>query len=114
MKKYLALVMTVCLLLALAACSTATTEPAAESVAPSEAASQASAEAPAEQAAEVSAGEAAPSPASDGYKIAVVPKDSSNAWFVRMDEGVTKFAEDTASTLSQKGPRDRCRHAGAG
>jgi len=106
MKKYLALVMTVCLLLALAACSTATTEPAAESVAPSEAASQASAEAPAEQAAEVSAGEAAPSPASDGYKIAVVPKDSSNAWFVRMDEGVKKFAEDTGINAFQKGPSE--------
>lgn len=38
------------------------------------------------------------------YKIAVVPKDSTNAWFVRMEEGVKKFAQDTGLNAFQKGP----------
>lgn len=38
------------------------------------------------------------------YKIAVVPKDSTNAWFVRMEEGVNRYAEDTGINAFQKGP----------
>lgn len=38
------------------------------------------------------------------YKIAVVPKDSTNAWFVRMEEGVKKFAADQKMDAFQKGP----------
>lgn len=37
-------------------------------------------------------------------KIALVPKDSTNAWFVRMDEGVKRFAKDTGYNAFQKGP----------
>ena len=38
------------------------------------------------------------------YKIAVVPKDSTNAWFVHMEKGVKKFAADTGHNAFQKGP----------
>ncbi len=38
------------------------------------------------------------------YKIAVVPKDSTNAWFVHMEKGVRKFAKDTGHNAFQKGP----------
>ena len=38
------------------------------------------------------------------YKIAVVPKDSTNAWFVRMEEGVKSFASKTGINAFQKGP----------
>lgn len=38
------------------------------------------------------------------WKIAVVVKDSSNAWFQRMDEGVKQFKTDTGVNAYQKGP----------
>ncbi|MDR1611221.1 MAG: autoinducer 2 ABC transporter substrate-binding protein [Planctomycetota bacterium] len=38
------------------------------------------------------------------YKIAVVPKDSTNAWFVHMEKGVRKYANDTGHNAFQKGP----------
>jgi simple sugar transport system substrate-binding protein len=38
------------------------------------------------------------------WKIAVVPKDATNAWFVRMEVGVKKFAKDTGLNVFQKGP----------
>lgn len=38
------------------------------------------------------------------WKIALVPKDSTNAWFVRMEEGVKQYAADTGLNVFQKGP----------
>lgn len=38
------------------------------------------------------------------WKIALVPKDSTNAWFVRMEEGVKQYAKDTGLNAFQKGP----------
>lgn len=38
------------------------------------------------------------------YKIATVVKDSSDPWFIRMEEGVARFAKDTGHTAYQKGP----------
>ena len=38
------------------------------------------------------------------WKIALVPKDSTNAWFVRMEVGVREFAADTGLNAFQKGP----------
>lgn len=38
------------------------------------------------------------------YKIAVVPKDSTDAWFVHMENGVKKFAKETGHNAFQKGP----------
>lgn len=37
------------------------------------------------------------------YEIVVVPKDSSNPWFVRMDTGVKEYAEETGLNVYQKG-----------
>ncbi|MCR2792297.1 autoinducer 2 ABC transporter substrate-binding protein [Microbacterium sp. zg.Y625] len=45
--------------------------------------------------------------AGDGdYTIAIVPKDATNPWFVRMDEGVKRFAADTGLDVYQKGPAE--------
>ncbi len=38
------------------------------------------------------------------WKIALVPKDATNAWFVRMEVGVKQFAKDTGLNAFQKGP----------
>ena len=38
------------------------------------------------------------------WKIALVPKDATNAWFVRMEVGVKQFAKDTGINAFQKGP----------
>lgn len=38
------------------------------------------------------------------YKIATVVKDSSNPWFIRMEQGVKKFATDKGTESFQKGP----------
>lgn len=38
------------------------------------------------------------------WRIALVPKDSTNAWFVRMEVGVKQFAKDTGLNAFQKGP----------
>lgn len=38
------------------------------------------------------------------YKIATVVKDSSDPWFIRMEDGVNKFAQDTGIEAYQKGP----------
>jgi simple sugar transport system substrate-binding protein len=38
------------------------------------------------------------------WKIALVPKDATNAWFVRMEVGVRQFAKDTGINVFQKGP----------
>ncbi len=49
-------------------------------------------------------GAAAPAKAQKDWKIALVPKDSTNAWFVRMEVGVKQFAADTGINAFQKGP----------
>ena len=51
------------------------------------------------------------SPAAKGggdgnYTIAVVPKDATNPWFVRMETGVKKYAADTGMNVFQKGPAE--------
>jgi len=75
MKKFLCAVLALTMLLALAACGGTTEKPAA------------SADGSAET-----------------YKIATVVKESSDPWFIRMEEGVQKFAADTGNTAFQKGP----------
>ena len=40
------------------------------------------------------------------YTIAVVPKDATNPWFVRMETGVKKYAADTGMNVFQKGPAE--------
>lgn len=41
-----------------------------------------------------------------GYTIAIVPKDATNPWFVRMETGVKKFAEDSGLDVFQRGPAE--------
>lgn len=40
------------------------------------------------------------------YTIAIVPKDATNPWFVRMEEGVKRYAADTGLNVFQKGPAE--------
>lgn len=40
------------------------------------------------------------------YTIVIVPKDSTNPWFVRMEEGVKKYAEDSGQDVFQRGPAE--------
>ncbi|MFV0451548.1 MAG: autoinducer 2 ABC transporter substrate-binding protein [Propioniciclava sp.] len=40
------------------------------------------------------------------YTIVIVPKDSTNPWFVRMEEGVNRYAADTGMDVYQKGPSE--------
>ena len=39
----------------------------------------------------------------EGWEIVVVPKDSSNPWFVRMDQGVREYREQTGLNVYQRG-----------
>ncbi|RRC94755.1 autoinducer 2 ABC transporter substrate-binding protein [Schaalia canis] len=48
----------------------------------------------------------APAASSGDHSIVIVPKDSTNPWFVRMETGVKKFAEDTGINAYQKGPAE--------
>lgn len=75
MKKFFCAVLALTMLLALAACGGTTDKPAA------------SADGSAET-----------------YKIATVVKESSDPWFIRMEEGVQRYATDTGNTAFQKGP----------
>ena len=63
---------------------------------------------PAEQPAQSSGeskedGGATPVASDKDYEIVVVPKDSSNPWFVRMDVGVKEYASETGLNVYQKG-----------
>ncbi len=65
--------------------------------------------APAEQPAAPAEQPAAPAEqpaANKDFKIAVVPKDATNPWFVRMETGVKKFAADNGINAFQKGPSE--------
>lgn len=97
MKKVLVVLLAVVMVISMAACTGTTTQssaPAEESAAES---TQAAEETGTEQAASDTAEKT-------DWKIAVVPKDSTSAWFVRMEEGVKKYAEATGINAYQKGP----------
>ncbi|MEG0593866.1 MAG: autoinducer 2 ABC transporter substrate-binding protein [Christensenella sp.] len=99
MKKVLAILLVVTMSLAMFACA-APAAPSESAAAPKEsvAASDAPAAAPDESAAAKGDGK---------YTIALVPKDSTNPWFVRMEEGVKKFqSENPDMVVFQKGPAE--------
>ncbi len=75
MKKYLCAVLALTMLLALAACGGTTEKPAAST-----------------------------DGSAETYKIATVVKESSDPWFIRMEEGVQRYATDSGNTAFQKGP----------
>ncbi len=90
MKRLLATLLTTALFLSIVGCASSPAAPAAASKADA-------------TAAESKTDSATPAKTKN-WKIAVVPKDSTNAWFVRMDEGVKKYAKDTGLNAFQKGP----------
>lgn len=51
-------------------------------------------------------GEATPPKANTERTIAIVPKDATNPWFVRMEEGVKRYAEEKGINAYQKGPAE--------
>lgn len=90
MKKMLSVFMAAIMVCGLAACgnNASTQEGAAET------------DAPVAEATDNAAESTAPS---GDYEIVVVPKDASNPWFVRMDTGVSEYAEETGLNVYQKG-----------
>lgn len=40
------------------------------------------------------------------WEIVVVPKDATNPWFVRMEQGVKEYREETGLNVYQKGPSE--------
>lgn len=97
--KILSLMMAVMMVISMAACAPATpaatpapAAPAAPAAATAEPATPAEPAAPADATAEPAA-EPAPAAAGGDYKIAVVPKMTSIAWFERMENGVKMYNE---------------------
>lgn len=90
MKKLLALLMAVSMIVMVAGCTAPTPAPAAT-------------EAPAAATEAPAAATEAPAPADKVYKIATVVKLTGVAWFDRMEEGVKQFAADTGMDAWQTG-----------
>ena len=96
MKKILALVLTLSMVIGLSACggtadsTTAATTKAADAAATTKAADAAA------TTTKAAANEA-------DWEIVVVPKDATNPWFVRMDTGVKEYAAETGLNIYQKG-----------
>ncbi len=102
MKRVLVLLVAVTMLLGLAACGgTQSAEKPADTTAAAVETTAAAAETTA-AAGEAPAGKSS-KPEKD-WKIAIVPKDSTNAWFVRMEVGVKEYAKDSGLNVFQKGP----------
>lgn len=97
MKKLSALLVMASVVLSLAGCGGSKQAEQQPAAVPTEAATQETAKAP-------DAPKGKSSKPEKESKIALVPKDSTNAWFVRMEEGVKKFAQDTGLNAFQKGP----------
>ena len=95
-KKWIALLMLCCMTASLWGCGSNNANEEAAQPTTQEEESQ-----PAEEAAQEEA--EAPAESSD-YKIATVVKESSDPWFIRMEEGVNRFAADTGVNAYQKGP----------
>ena len=51
--------------------------------------------------ADIASDDAIKKAADEGWEIAVVPKDSTNPWFVRMDTGVKEVADETELTATR-------------
>lgn len=97
MKKVLSVLMSVGLTLSLAACGSGNAAPAA-----SQGGESTAAETSEETSEEASSGGSAVEQAvAENWEIAVVPKDSTNPWFVRMDTGVKEYADETGVNCYQ-------------
>lgn len=89
MKRLISLVLTVTMVLTLVACGASAPAPAPEQPNNNSEASKSE-----------------PAPEKKDYTIAVVPKDATNPWFVRMETGVKKYAADTGMNVFQRGPSE--------
>ena len=103
MKKFIAMLLALVMVFSLVACAsdTTTTEPSDST------STDTSTETETDTGSETTDGDtgdtaALPEGAED-WEIVVVPKDSSNPWFVRMDVGVTEYAEETGLNCYQRG-----------
>lgn len=99
MKKTLALLLTLSMVLGLAGCAGATdttTAAPATTTKATDAAGDTTAAATDTTAAAVAVDESE-------WEIVVVPKDATNPWFVRMDAGVKEYAAETGLNIYQKG-----------
>ena len=100
MKKLLVFVMVFAMVFAAFACTGASTETGEATTAEATEAASAESSAATEETATEASGDG-------NYTIAVVPKDSTNPWFVRMEEGVQKYQdENPGMTVYQKGPAE--------
>jgi simple sugar transport system substrate-binding protein len=114
MKKIVCIVLCLVFVVALAGCTSSAPEPASEPAAEPAAAEPEAAEpaapaepAPAEPEAPAEAEPAAPDAAAGGsYKIAVVPKMTSIAWFERMENGVAMYNEHYSDDIFYGGSVD--------
>lgn len=100
-KKFLATLLSTAMAVSvLAGCSSSSSSSEAETTAEEASAEEASAE-------EGSEGEAAAEgEGSSDYNIAVVVKGNTNGWFVRMNEGIEKWAEEKGINAWMTGPTD--------
>ena len=87
MKKGIAALLCATMVLGLTACGSDTKETSGEKKAEETAAS--------ESVSSLASDEAVKKASDEGWEIAVVPKDSTNPWFVRMNTGVEEFADQT-------------------
>ncbi|MFT3984336.1 MAG: autoinducer 2 ABC transporter substrate-binding protein [Lachnospiraceae bacterium] len=100
MKKVLVALLGAAMVMSLVGCGSSTAETTGSTAVPEAAEEDAAKDAaPAEAAEETACEEAAADPIAkaveEEWEIAVVPKDSTNPWFVRMDTGVKEYAETT-------------------
>jgi simple sugar transport system substrate-binding protein len=103
MRKFLSTSLVLILVFTLAACGGATKNDNSASSSPSASnAPSASSGGDASKPADGPKGKS--SKAEKEWRIALVPKDSTNAWFVRMEVGVKQYAKDTGLNVFQKGP----------
>jgi len=54
----------------------------------------------------VACGQSSKTKSNKDWEIVVVPKDATNPWFVRMEEGVKEYKEETGLNVYQKGPSE--------
>lgn len=93
MKKGIAALLCATMVLGLTACGADTKETSGEKKAEASPAS--------ENQSPLASDEAVKKASDEGWEIAVVPKDSTNPWFVRMDTGVKEFADTTGVNCYQ-------------
>lgn len=99
MKKLIALLLVLVMVFSLAACASSDDTKPADTSTDTGSETETGTDTATEDGGSDTATEANP----EDWEIVVVPKDSSNPWFVRMDVGVKEYAEETGLNCYQKG-----------